>query len=63
MYKKYIYICIYMYINIYKYVYIYIHISVSESSGNHPENMKNYVKSVNALIKVSQFMLKSKKSE
>ena len=68
---KYIYICIYIWLYIYLHIYIheciyiYIHtyISVSESSGNDPENMKNYVKSVNAFIKISQFMLESKKSE
>ena len=59
----YTYMYIYIYMCVCIYVHTYIYISVSESSGNHPENMKNDVKSINALIKISQFMLKSKKSE
>ena len=53
----------YEYVYIFIYIYMYICITVSESSGIHPENSKINVKSVNALIKVSQFMLKLKKSE
>ena len=51
-----------IYIHIYIYIYIYIYQSV-KAQGTIQKIEKINVKSVNALIKVSQFMLKSKKSE
>ena len=58
----YIYTNIYIYIHTYIYTYTYIYQSV-KAQGTIQKIEKINVKSVNALIKVSQFMLKSKKSE